>query len=326
MTHGIDDPLGLWATLVWPLARLLAGMAAGLLLANILEALHWLQWLGRRALPLLRLAHLGGVSASAFTLAFVSPATANALLAEKHDSGEISQKELILANLFNSLPASLSHMPTIFFLTWPVLGYGALVYGGLSLGAAALSLLLTAFVARLTLPTTSPDIAKIPTAPGDSPNSWKSRLAVVMSSVWKRFQARMPRLVYFTVPFYILVYLAQRYGLFQAAETWLATNLSWLSLINPQAMGIVILRIMAEMGATLGAAGAMLAEGQLTLKDVVIAMLVGNVLATPLRALRHQLPVYAGFYKPALALRLIVANQTLRASCMSIVILLYALA
>ena len=58
-------------------------------------------------------------------------------------------------------------------------------------------------------------------------------------------------------------------------------------------------------------------------RDVVLALMVGNILSTPMRAIRHQLPAYAGFYRPALALRLILANQGLRAASMAVVTLLY---
>ena len=37
--------------------------------------------------------------------------------------------------------------------------------------------------------------------------------------------------------------------------------------------------------------------------------MVGNILSTPMRAIRHQLPAYAGFYRPALALRLILPTR-----------------
>ena len=56
---------------------------------------------------------------------------------------------------------------------------------------------------------------------------------------------------------------------------------------------------------------------------LVLALMVGNILSTPMRAIRHQLPAYAGFYRPALALRLILANQGLRAASMAVVTLLY---
>ena len=52
----------LWQGLLWPLLRLLLGLCAGLLLANLLEALRWTRHLSRLATPLARAAHLRDVA------------------------------------------------------------------------------------------------------------------------------------------------------------------------------------------------------------------------------------------------------------------------
>ena len=64
-------------------------------------------------------------------------------------------------------------------------------------------------------------------------------------------------------------------------------------------------------------------EGKGHARDVVLALMVGNILSTPVRAVRHQFPSYAGFFRPALALRLILANQGLRAASMALVTVFY---
>ncbi len=119
------------------------------------------------------------------------------------------------------------------------------------------------------------------------------------------------------------MYLLQRYGFFSLAEAWLTAHMGWLSFLKPQAMGIIALHLAAELGAALGAAGSVLQTGGLAPRDVVLALLVGNILSTPMRAIRHQLPSYAGFFRPGLALRLVLANQGLRAVSMALVTLLY---
>lgn len=62
----------LWHALFWPLLRLLLGLAVGLLIANLLEALRWTRYLARLAAPLARTAHLrevaGGVVFPGFCL------------------------------------------------------------------------------------------------------------------------------------------------------------------------------------------------------------------------------------------------------------------
>ena len=95
----------IWHTLCCPLLRVLLGLAGGLLIANFLEALRWTRYLSRFCLPFARAAHLGETAGAAFALAFVSPAAANGLLSEKYAAGKLSLRELVLANLFNSLPA-----------------------------------------------------------------------------------------------------------------------------------------------------------------------------------------------------------------------------
>ena len=308
----------LWKGLLWPLLRLLLGLCVGLLLANLLEALRWTRHLARLATPLARAAHLRDVAGAAFSLAFVSPVAANGLLSESHQKGEIDGRELMLANLFNSFPAYLVHTPTIFLLTWPVLGWPAVVYVGLTLLAAVGRTGLTIAFSRRLLPA-PPQGCLACTAAADGETGWRA----AVRKAWKRFRRRVPKLVCFTVPVYIIMYLLQRYGLFTAAEEWLAMHMEWLAFLKPQAMGIIVLHLAAELGAALGAAGSVLQTGGLEARDVVLALMVGNILSTPMRAIRHQLPAYAGFYRPALALRLILANQGLRAVSMAVVTLLY---
>lgn len=300
------------------------GMACGMLLANVLEVLRWTDGLARWARPVSRVAHLSPVAASAFALAFVSPAASNSLLSDKHRSGALPLRELMLANLFNSLPAYLAHTPTIFLLIWPVLGSAAVTYVGITLLAAVGRTLLTVFLGRVLLPKPN-----FPVPPPEGSDRERMPLGKSVGEAWpkawKRFRRRLPKLLFFAVPVYVLVILAQQWGMFQELECWLAEHLDWLTFLKPQAMGIIAMQLMAELGAALGAAGAALTDGSLTSRDVVMAMLVGNVLATPLRAMRHQLPVYSGFYRPGLALLLVTANQSLRAASMILAMLLYLL-
>ncbi len=312
---------GLWQALGWPLLRLLLGLACGLLVANLLEALRWPRGLARLAAPLARAAHMPPVAGAAFALAFASPASANALLAERRDARQLSGRELMLANLFNSLPAYLVHTPAIFLLTWPVLGAPAVIYVGLTLVAACLRTGFTVLLSRLLLP--APEDAARDTAALPPPASGGAGPAAAFRTAWRRFRRRLPRLVGFTVPVYILMYALQRLGAFAALEAWLAGHMDWLAFLRPQAVGVIVLHFAAELGAALGAAGSLLAAGGLTPRDVVLALLVGNILSTPVRAVRHQFPAYAGFFRPAEALRLILANQALRAASMALMTWIY---
>ena len=140
-----------------------------------------------------------------------------------------------------------------------------------------------------------------------------------LRKAWARFLRRLPKLICITVPVYVLMYCLHRWGCFTAAQDWMAAHMQWLSFLKPEAMGIIVLHLAAELGAALGAAGGALYNGGLAAPDVVLALLVGNILSTPMRAVRHQLPAYAAYYPPKTALALILANQGFRAGSLVLV-------
>ncbi|MCL2123519.1 MAG: hypothetical protein FWH34_05465, partial [Desulfovibrionaceae bacterium] len=204
------------SNLLWPLTRLLMGMALALLAANVLEALQWTRCLARLAAPLARFAHLRAAAGAAFALAFLSPTAANGLLSRAHNEGALSRKEVMFANLFNSFPNFLVHLPALFLLAWPVLGPPAVWYAGVCLLAAAARTLLTMLAARMLLPP--------PAHTGQAPwqDTPRKSLREALRNAWERFCRRLPRLVSVTVPVYILMYLLQKYGWFGAVQHWLA--------------------------------------------------------------------------------------------------------
>lgn len=315
------SPESLWHGLLQPMLRLVGGLCVGLLVAHLLESLHWTRPLARLSAPLARAAHLRPTVGVAFALAFVSPSGANALLSHSAATGGLRRGELILANVFNSLPAYFVHMPTIFLLVWPVLGMPTLTYVGLTLCAAAGRTLLIVLIARAVLPAP----LKSEYENTDAIDTPDVHARVALRRAWQRFVRRVPRLIYYTVPIYVGMYALQQYGFFQAAERWLASHAFLGAWLKPQAMGIVVLHLAAELGAALAAAGSVLHTGALDSRDVVLALLVGNILSTPMRAVRHQLPSYVGFFQPQTALLLVCSNQGLRACSMIAVTIVYAL-
>ncbi len=127
----------------------------------------------------------------------------------------------------------------------------------------------------------------------------------------------------FMIPVYLLFFLLNRYGLFSQLEKFIANKAWFLSWLNPQSLGIVVLQVTTEFSAGLAAASALLAENSLTYKEVVLALLVGNILSSPVRAIRHQLPYYSGIFSPKLALQLVGVSQAVRAFCVILTGFLY---
>ncbi|MGV1099641.1 hypothetical protein ACUUL3_09585 [Thiovibrio sp. JS02] len=310
----------LWQGLGWPLARLVFFMSLGLLLANFIEALNWTHGVARLASPLIRLGNLSDICGASFSVSFFSSVSGNAMLGEAYEQGKIGKRELVLANLFNSLPTYFLHLPTLFFITASLLKEVAFVYVGLTLAAAFLRTLFVLGLGRILLPPREEGCVTCRLSEKKA-RGWQEALL----GAWQRFQARIRRIVLFTVPIYILFFLLQRYGLFSSLESFIAEHLAFLAWLKPESLSIVVFHIAAEFTAGLAAAGALLAAGTLPEQEVVLALLAGNILSSPVRGVRHQFPFYAGIFTPGLATQLIVYNQIFRAVSLILVAVVYSL-
>ena len=311
----------LWLHLGWPLVRLLIFLGIGLLAALLIESLGWTKKLAAVARPLTRFARLPQVVGASFSISFVSGMAANTLLAESYSEGRISKKVLILANLFNSLPSNFTHLPTTFFIMVPIIRSAALVYLGLTLSAAIGRTVLIGVVARFAL---RHDAAAGPVKePG--PKARKPGFREAWQNTRKRFRKRIRKIASYTVPIYILFYALNESGFFAGAEHFMAKHLSWLEWISPQAISIITFQVVSEFTAGVAAAGALLQSGAMQGHEVVLALLAGNVLSSPVRALRHQYPYFAGIFRPKVAAELILTGQLYRACSIVTVMLLYLL-
>lgn len=307
----------IWPQVILPIIRITFFITLGLFIANFIESLNWTHRLAVFARPLIRMGRLSAVTGASFSVAFFSGVSANTMLAEAFDKGQMTRKELILANLFNSLPRFFLHLPTVFFLTAPLIKMGAVLYVGLTFIAAILQTILVVLAGKILLPANDGDCAVPP--PQHGKTGWKD---AVKKSI-RRLKKRIVKIMCFMIPVYLLFFLFNRYGLFTAVEEFIAEKAWFLSWLNPQSLGIVVLHVTTEFSAGLAAAGALLAANSLTVKEVVLALLVGNILSTPIRAIRHQLPYYTGIYSPQLALQLVGISQTARALCVILVAVIY---
>lgn len=312
-------PEVLWNGLGWPLLRLVMFISIGLLVGNILEGLRWTRAMGKVATPLIRMGRLKDISGASFALAFFSGVAANSMLSEAYDKGELSDKELVISNLFNSLPTYFLHMPTVFFIAAPFIGNVAFMYVGLTLAAAFLRTALIILWGHMALPPNG--------YCGNISARLKSQeprdVVAIMTVALKRLRKRLPRIVFITVPIYAALFFLRSYGVLADFQTFLSNHLSFLSWFKPEVVGVAAFSLAAEFTAGLAAAGSLLGSGTLSPRDLVLALMIGNILSTPMRALRHQLPYYAGIFKGKMALKLIIYNQVLRASSLIFVIGLY---
>jgi hypothetical protein len=302
-----------------PLLRLLAYLAVGLLVGQAIESLGWAVKLGGWTAPVLRWGHLRRESGASFTAAFFSGILANTMLWTFYQEGKLSREEMTLTYLFNGgLPVYLLHLPTTFFIILPLTREAGLIYLGLTGIAALLRSAALLLLARWRLPPLPASGAAMDLTPPPAPKEKISR------EIWRKFRRRFSKVALYTLPIYFLIFLANDWGLFTWLRDATASRVA-LSFLPMEAAGVVIFSVAAEFTSGMAAAGAFLQTGALTLHQTVLALVLGNIVATPIRALRHQLPTHVGIFSPGLGTRFLLMSQGLRLLSLVLVAVPYAM-
>ena len=308
--HFIEDASGrqLVERLLWPLVQLMLTIGVGLLAGQVIEATGWTRRLAILARPLFRFSRLGDRCGASFTAAFASGVAANAMLWDFYQAAKITRSQLYLTNFVNQFPVFFLHLPTTFFTVIAMTGTAGVLYFVLTFAAAVLRTILLLVYGRLRLP---------PEPAGKQPSSEQhaapaaARLKGAWNSVRERLPGRLLRIGIYVVPIYTAVFVLNHLGLFRLTQDWLADVVVG-AFIPMEALSVVVLSFVAEFTSGFAAAGAFMTAGILNVKQTVLALLIGNVLAFPIRALRHQLPHYMGIYSPRMGAELLLLGQLLR--------------
>ena len=130
-------------------------------------------------------------------------------------------------------------------------------------------------------------------------------------AVKERLPGRYAKILFYVVPIYVAVFLLTALGAFDALRDVMAESLQ-VAFVPVEALSVVILSFVAEFTSGFAAAGALLDQGVITVKETVLALLAGNILAFPVRALRHQVPHYMGVFSPGTGLQILLLGQFFR--------------
>ncbi|MHB8066458.1 MAG: nucleoside recognition domain-containing protein [Desulfobaccales bacterium] len=308
----------LYRQLAWPLLHLLLYMGVGLLVGQAIESLGWAAKLGGWAAPLLRWGHLRRESGASFTAAFFSGILANTMLATLYQEGKISRRELTVTYLFNNgLPVYLLHLPTTFFIILPLTRQAGLIYLGITLTAALLRSVGLLLYGRIALPA-------VVAGEGGEAAPLPAKKAGLLREIWQKFQKRFSRVILFTLPIYFFIFVLNDWGLFKWLRDASAAHVS-LGFLPMEAASVVIFSVATEFTSGIAAAGAFLQAGALTVPQTVMALVLGNIVATPIRGLRHQLPTNVGIFSPKLGTQLLLLSQGLRLLSLVMVAIPYAM-
>ena len=294
--------------LFWPLTRLMLFISVGLVAGQVIEATGWTNTLAVLARPLFRFSNLGSHCSAAFTAAFFSGVTANAMLLDFFKEEKITRGQLFVCNFMNQLPAFFLHLPTTFFIVIPLTGWAGALYFLLTFAAVMLRTICLAFYGHFRL---SKDSSAADKGLENKTATNFKKAQNIWQGVKQKFPRRIKKIAIYVVPIYILVFILNDMGLFKMARQWLSGYVV-TSFIPMEALSVVVLSFTAEFTSGFAAAGALLDAGVLTIKQTAMALLIGNIIAFPIRALRHQLPHYIGIYSPKMGVQLLTIGQGLR--------------
>jgi hypothetical protein len=245
------------------------------------------------------------------------------MLAEYHDQEKISRTQLFLSNYINQFPAFFLHLPTTMFIVLPLTGPAGGLYFLLTFLAVLLRTSLFLMFGHLYLKGPQgqdPMRAHSVAMPGPEKKSVKE----IFLKIRQRLPARIGTILVWVVPIYSLVFILHWNGVFDVLNTALSRTVA-LNLMPVESLSVVILSFAAEFTSGFAAAGALMHAGVLTVKQTVLALLLGNILAFPIRALRHQLPRYLGIFSPKIGLPLLLSGQLFRVISIILVGTLYYL-
>jgi len=308
--------------LVFPLLRLLSFIFVGLIAGQLIEAMGWTKQVAILARPLFKFSNLGNRCSAAFTTAFISGVAANSMLLEFYQDKKISKIQLFLSNYINQFPAYFLHLPTTVFIVLPLTGWAGALYFAITFLATLFRTICFLIFGSL--------------YPGLQPNSQsgqeqllkestakkKQTVPEIIQGIKKKLPARITNIIIWVLPIYTFVFILNINGFFDYLNTAMSQYFAF-EIMPMESLGVVILSFAAEFTSGFAAAGALLDAGVLSVKQTVIALLLGNVLAFPIRALRHQIPRYMGIFSPKMGLQLLLSGQFFRISSIIIVGILY---
>jgi hypothetical protein len=306
----LRDPVMVWQRLGWPLLRLTGLISFGIFLGLVIEALGWADGLAIFARPFMKWGHISKEMGAAFTTAFVSGTTSLSMLMTFHEEGKLSGREVIVSVLLNALPAFLRHLPTSSLVIISLVGKAGVVYLGLIMAAALVRLGTVLTYTHFAFPGSESGAS----AKKEETKPWPE----AFREAGRVFPSRLVRIILIVVPVYAIVVLASDAGLFDWLRGALAHGVA-SRFIPIESMSVVILSLVVESTSGYAAAGALLGAGSLSVPQTVVALLIGNIISTPIRAVRHQLPYYMSIFPPRLGLRLMLVTQAFRVGSLVLV-------
>jgi hypothetical protein len=287
--------------------------AAGVIVAEFLVGLGWINRISWITRPLMRIGRLRPECGASFLTAFLSPAAANAMLVRYHDAGVIGKQELLIAAIVNTFPGIVMHWRTMLPLAIPLIGVFGLIYYGFLVLVGLVKTLLALLAGQFLLKARNPDDSETHVPEIIQKSGVRDLL---MNSIIKSRET-IVRIARTTIPITFVMFILIHAGVFDDLNKGLAFLTAYIPL-PPEALPIVAARIASDIGG-FTVAGNLLYAGSITGRDVVLSLLIGNLLASGVN-LRYLVPYYLGIFGFTFGVRVLTISTALRIVVMIVLI------
>ncbi|WP_135611787.1 nucleoside recognition domain-containing protein [Methanococcoides sp. AM1] len=283
------------------LIKVIPPIVVGTLIMDIMVEMGWVNKLGFLASPLMRFGHLREEIGLSFLTSFGSSAAGNSMIAKLHDDDHIDRKETIIATMVNSFPSGIVLSRDLFPVVVILLGTTGLIYLGIVVLIGFLKTLLALIAARLILtPRPSGNIHS---------NMEKVTFRAASVNALKRSRRSLTRIVLTMALVSVIVFQLMETGIFDSVASIMKD--SFMIRYVPADALPIIAGWFASNIAAYTIAGNLLDAEMLSGKDIILALLIGRILASVAR-IRTMLPYYVGIFSPNLGVRIMVVSLVMQ--------------
>ncbi len=279
------------------LIKVIPPIVIGVLIMDFVVEMGWVKKLGFLTSPLMRFGNLREEIGLSFLTSFGSSAAGNSMIAKLHYDNHIDRKETIIATMVNSFPSSIVLSRDLLPVVVTLLGTTGLIYLGIVVLIGFLKTLIALLAARLLL---TPK-------PFGEMHYTTEKVGYREASVraLRRSRHSLTRIILTLIILSILVFQLMETGIFD----WAASAMQDSFLVRyVHVEGLpIIAGWFASNIAAYTIAGNLLEAQMLSPKDIIVALLVGRILASVVR-IRTMLPYYAGIFKPELGVRIMTIS------------------
>jgi len=291
------------------LIRVLPPIVIGTLAMAILVEMGWVNKFGFLASPLMHFGHLRQEIGLSFLTSFGSSAAGNSMIAKLHYDEHIDRKETIIATMVNSFPSSIVLSRDLLPIMVALLGTTGLIYLGIVVLIGFVKTLIALVAARLLLtPRTSGTL---------NTDIEKKTLREASLTALRRSKRTVMRMALTTTVVSIAIFQLMETGIFDLIADIMKSSFL-VNYVPPEGLPIIAGWFASNIAAYT-IAGNLLSAQMLSTRDIILALLVGRVLASVPR-IKSMLPYYTGIFRPELGLKIMTVSLIMQNGIMLAII------